>query len=60
MEILKDAQNTMHQAHSATYSSLGVTHHHPVQRPPLFKVSGYYVYLGCVGEENTARKRLRR
>lgn len=35
MEMLKDAQNTMHQAHSATYSSLGITHHRPVQRPPL-------------------------
>lgn len=61
MEILKGAQNTMHRAHSATYSSLGATHHRPVQRPPLRAdflklVSGYYVYLRMCGGGEHGKK----
>lgn len=62
LEILKDAGKSMRRAHSATYRSLGATHHCPVERLPwraeslLFKVSRYYVYLGMHEDGEYSKK----
>lgn len=65
LEILKVAWKTMRRAHSATYSSLGATHHGPVQRLSwraesllILRLTGIMFIWGCVRVENTARRRL--